>query len=1340
MKSHVQLFLYLSLLPLSPKALDVDALPQGANVTAGNIEIVTQQNAMTIQQSSERGIIEYDDFSVGVNQTVNFQQPSSQSVTLNRVVGNNPSDIFGRIQSNGQILLVNPNGVFFSNSAQLNVGSLVTSTLNITDENFAENRWQFEGSSSAAIENKGSILSRDGGYIALIGNNLINSGDISSENGHVGLLSGNRVVLGFEDDVIAYDVTEFADTAKVHNSGNIKGDLGVTLDIQSLDDIETIVVNNEGVIQASGFELKGGEIIISSRSGGIVNSGTINTDSNQNDAGKVKVQSERFVNYGTITASAQKEGAGGSINIHTSDALYLADGSLTEANGAGKGNGGTLIHYSDNAAWFAPEAHSNARAGEAGGNGGFIEMSGKQYINYAGQVDTTANNGENGLVLIDPSNINILDIATPFVPPGVTGTTININPIPATSNIATSTIEQTLLSGNSVRISTANTNTPGDVGTLTVSSEIDLTGITGQSLTLQSNSDMFVNANICASNGAGGCASGTHDTNIALSTVGGDGGSIFIADDIILNSGTNGMITMNADANITFGENSSLISGNPISILLIAGDRITLPDSGMSTNLLNVITDDIVSRSSRQLNIDANSIAMRVNNPQGDLTINGQIYALDLSLGATANVNFNPLHSPANQRRFVDIRNIDLANGDFFASVQGGTRATDLRLSNYTNVNNISLINPTIFGNVFLPLGVVGTNGDFTIQSDSIRTVDGSRTYSIRANTLDLQTRASGGGERLMADVNTLRLNYSPASTADTLTINEADTLVVDSITQTGESDLTINSNDDITFNNQINLSNIGTSQHRFTVNSSNGSILLNTDITDPNTGQTTDTLISLDAANDIIVASNTRTLSNNGSITLNAGNQVSIGDSALIDSGNALLSLNANSITNSGTLNSDSTNTQAITLSSNTDLSESGPGILQAQNGGMTLRAETGIDVSTYTAYLDIQNSTSGGINIRETDSLTLTNIATPSDAVFTLNSGNLIIPDVGITVSGRLTLEADSITTPSNTALEITADELIFSANALSNDVILNTNVNAIDTSANGQNLTITNQDTLNILDLNGDGNALEVNNGNLMVETTTGSIVINDRVSVRDTNADGNRTGLASFHLNSGDFFIGNIRPTSIEIDSLLDNATLSSLNTPYSSNAVILINQNVSNETPTQLEFGNNAENSVNINVRGGDIVVDFYDEVSKTPLNSILLNNGVNFNVGNSDSEQKNGALFASGVDTSLANFIIGRENNIHLIREPNLLPNILDILNDTYPPEYGSNSAESESSQSENDSHTISSLLGSKSSDCELINDDTKQKNCKTEQAYRRFFHAFLISEQLPILEKNVKK
>ncbi|WP_315076401.1 filamentous hemagglutinin N-terminal domain-containing protein, partial [Acinetobacter guillouiae] len=161
------------------------ALPTGANITQGSANITQNGNTLNIHQNTQRLSTNWDTFNIGQDATVNFNQQNQSSIAINRVLDSNASQIMGRLNANGQVFLLNPNGVIFSKTAQVNVGGLVASTLNLNDNDIQNGKFTLTGNpnSTARVENHGSIQTLSGGTVALIAPNVKNTGRISSPNG-----------------------------------------------------------------------------------------------------------------------------------------------------------------------------------------------------------------------------------------------------------------------------------------------------------------------------------------------------------------------------------------------------------------------------------------------------------------------------------------------------------------------------------------------------------------------------------------------------------------------------------------------------------------------------------------------------------------------------------------------------------------------------------------------------------------------------------------------------------------------------------------------------------------------------------------------------------------------------------------------------------------------------------------------------------------------------------------------------------------------------------------------------------------------------------------------------
>ena len=245
------------------------ALPQNGTVVGGSATI-SQPNAtsMTINQASTRTAINWTGFGIGANETVKFVQPGRDSIALNRVTGQDPSLIYGKLSSNGQVWVINPNGLLVGAGAQVQTGSFLASTMNIGTDDFMAGKNTLNGTpgSLASIVNQGNIQATDGGYVVLAAPTVTNEGGIVANLGKVHLASGDAITLNFAgSDLIDLVVSDkaAADALGVKNSGTITADGGqVVLTARVATDLLKNVVNNEGIIQARAIVEKNGAIYL----------------------------------------------------------------------------------------------------------------------------------------------------------------------------------------------------------------------------------------------------------------------------------------------------------------------------------------------------------------------------------------------------------------------------------------------------------------------------------------------------------------------------------------------------------------------------------------------------------------------------------------------------------------------------------------------------------------------------------------------------------------------------------------------------------------------------------------------------------------------------------------------------------------------------------------------------------------------------------------------------------------------------------------------------------------------------------------------------------------------
>ncbi len=292
-------------------------LPTNGKVVVGTGSISQSGSVMTINQNTDLMAINWKTFNVGADSTVNFVQPNSYSVALNRVLGSDVSVIQGKINANGYVALVNPNGILFTPTAQVNVGGLIASTLNISNKNFINGNYIISGTSSNAVINQGNITALDGGTVMLIAAKVKNEGTIVANKGNVSFAAGSKVTLDFGGPV-KVQVNKSAVDALIENGGAVEANGGVVyFTASAANTITTTVINNTGIIEAKTLStgekgeiyllgdkindriVVGGKLDVSAPKGG--DKGTINIDA-------------AFIEY--ITASS-KSSSTATINIET---------------------------------------------------------------------------------------------------------------------------------------------------------------------------------------------------------------------------------------------------------------------------------------------------------------------------------------------------------------------------------------------------------------------------------------------------------------------------------------------------------------------------------------------------------------------------------------------------------------------------------------------------------------------------------------------------------------------------------------------------------------------------------------------------------------------------------------------------------------------------------------------------------------------------------------------------------------------------------------------------------------------------------------------------------------
>ncbi|OWQ86155.1 hypothetical protein CDN99_20155, partial [Roseateles aquatilis] len=393
-------------------ALDPGALPTGAQVTAGQASMSQQGSQLRIDQATNKLIVNWNTFDIGSGASVRFNQSGADAIALNRVTGGAASQIFGDLSANGQVWLVNNSGVVFGKGATVNVGGLVASTLNVSDADFLAGRARFAGTSTAQVRNDGSIHAD--GVVALLGASVVNTGTISA--GQVAMAAGQSVALDFAGDgLLQVQVDQAALDAELSQQGLVQGGK-VVLSAPSASALRASVINMDGVIEAKGLSAQGGRIVLDGGEQGQVNvTGRLDATSAQGQGGDIRVTGGDIALRGaTLDASGTTGGGqvhvgggwqGNDASLVNAKSVSVDASSRLSANATIDGNGGEVVAWSDGHTQFAGRVE--ARGGAQGGNGGRMEVSGKEQLNYSGVADGRAAKGNTGDLLLDPATLEV---------------------------------------------------------------------------------------------------------------------------------------------------------------------------------------------------------------------------------------------------------------------------------------------------------------------------------------------------------------------------------------------------------------------------------------------------------------------------------------------------------------------------------------------------------------------------------------------------------------------------------------------------------------------------------------------------------------------------------------------------------------------------------------------------------------------------------------------------------------------------------------------------------------------------------------------------------------------
>ncbi|HCN9791342.1 TPA: filamentous hemagglutinin N-terminal domain-containing protein, partial [Escherichia coli] len=758
-------------------------------------------------QNSQNMVANWNSFDIGKGNTVQFYQPNSSAVALNRVVGGGESKIMGNLKANGQVFLVNPNGVLFGKDASVSTSGFVASTRDIKNDDFMNRRYTFSGGQKAGAEivNQGALTTNAGGYIVLAADKVSNSGTIRTPEGKTVLAAGERVTLQLDNGgLTSVQVSGDVVNALVENRGLISARNGqVYLTALGQDMLMNTVLNVSGVVEASGMHRQDGNIVLDGGDSGVVHlSGTLQADNVSGQGGKVVVQGQNILldKGSSITATGSKGGGevyigggwqGKDSSIRNADKVVMQDGARIDVSATQQGNGGTAVLWSESFTNFRGQI--SAKGGENGGNGGQVETSSHGNLQAFGSVSASAKKGKAGNWLLDPLDITIVE--------SVGGNAANeteengekiFSPGSTTqSQVSNTSINNELNNGTSVTILTNSTTSGSNQkGNITVNAAINKTGGADATLTLKADGNITVNKNITSTAGklnVNLAAANTSSTgtitlgnNVNITTNGGDitAGTANASNSVTINvTGTTlntssgsqaGNITLNGsrvnvtNANITAGNftlNATANGADLNNVTLMAAHDINLTGNSQTGVGLQLKGTNTLTASNGSISLTGNSTNDTGLFLGGNKTLSASNGSINLTGSSTSGVG---LYLGENN----STNTLTATNGNISLNGVSETRsAIEIRGNNTLTADNINLTGNSTNG---MGIDVWGgantlnaTNGSINLTGNStngtgLQLINGTNTLNATNGSICLTGNSTNGTGLQLNGTNTL--------------------------------------------------------------------------------------------------------------------------------------------------------------------------------------------------------------------------------------------------------------------------------------------------------------------------------------------------------------------------------------------------------------------------------------------------------------------------------------------------------------------------------------------------------------------------------------------------------
>lgn len=706
----------------------LSANPSGGQKISGDVTFHVHGKKLEIR-ASDQSVIHWDDFSIDAGELAKFIQPSSSATVLNKVLGLNPSLINGMLKANGKVILINPQGVIVGKEGVIRTASFIASTLDQISTSSEGIR--FEGDSTAAIINYGTITT-ELGDVVLIATTIENNGTIDPLHGKAIMGGGSDVLLSHISDERLF-IRPSLSSGSVTNNGLISA---AEVAIKTQGSAYALALNEGSRIQATGVVESNGRILLVAEGGSLNINGEL-----ASSQGHIELRGGRVALLEKADVDVSSDTGGGVVLIGTqqhnpshiySDAVYIDPKARIKADALVQGDGGKVIVQSEN----STEAFGliSGRGGPLGGNGGFVELSSRNYLAPRSFADLTAPAGKSGLLYIDPCDVII---STAAQSPGVVFNYPTASTLPSQPTIINNSALSTQLTASSVFINTDVGS--GGTGNMTITAPV--TWNTPNTLQLNATQDLTINNTV-------ECTGITGIGDIILST---DVGDILVTAVGIGNAAqvsTSGNVTMTANGSVTIqagstpmGENA-LVQGNTVAITATTGN-FNLDSSQTSPATAIVETTVSVGGATCGLVIDVPNGNINITTDNGGYTQLNSSWGISATAGGDFLITNSDTTLSGTQNTYILYVNGPPSGSQFTAStfncnaLAGGVYEFDQQNSPTTFTSTLDFLMTTQGTSSMLITGLsrAGEPVIMNIGRDLILSLEGSTTLEFLCNS-----------------------------------------------------------------------------------------------------------------------------------------------------------------------------------------------------------------------------------------------------------------------------------------------------------------------------------------------------------------------------------------------------------------------------------------------------------------------------------------------------------------------------------------------------------------------------------------------------------------------------